>query len=174
MGTTKKREKARLLLYFVIKECFDAKDESRTRLNARRKIRVFFEETEDYELRALASRMLNEMSFEDLTALYNEPLPEDNNMEKEKATELFDTIVKGKDGELVTVYLNGDEDEEVSCKKIKTFRFEESFYVLLQNTKDNASNYYRYVYEMQDGKPVEKLIGVKDEQQVSLFKFLGY
>ena len=170
---TKIRKRARLFLTFAIKACYDPRNEDDTRLNIRRQIKHFYDENDDYELRAVASKMLNEMSFDEIEQIYKSEI-EEKDMSKENETVLFDTVIKGKDGETVTVYLNGDEDEEMSCKKIKAFRFEESFYVLLQDLKDNASKYYRYVYETQDGKPVEKLIRVNDDQQVSLFKFLGY
>lgn len=172
MGNQRIREKAQLLLSKVIKECYAAGDEDFTRLKARKTIKAFCDEIDDFELRAITNRMLNEMTFAQIIELYNQEEPEVKNMGKETA--LFDTVIKGKDGEEVVVYLNGDEDEGLSFKKVKSFRFEEHFYVLLQDLKDNALRYYRYALERQEGKTVEKLLRVNDEQLVSFFKFLGY
>lgn len=176
MNIEKLKARAERLLTKVIKDCFKEGDERLTRLEARKLIREVCEELDDFPLRAETYKLLNDLTFEQLKDLYNKEEPEvDNNMTKDNETALFNTVVKGEDGATVTVYLNGDEDEEISCKKIKSFRFEECFYVLLQNLNDSKPNYYRYVFEKQeDGKSVEKLVRVNDEQQVSLFKFLGY
>ena len=171
MSREKLEEKARKLLVNVIKRCYDKDDEKATRFEARVCIREFCLKIDDLALRTEANRMLAGMSFEEITKIYYQE--EEIKMEKNENA-LYDNVIKKADGETVTVYLNADEDEALSFKKIKSFRFEDEVYVLLQNLDDKSSKYYRYINEPKDGKMVEKLVTVNDDKQVSLFKFLGY
>lgn len=117
------------------------------------------------------------LSFKEIEAIYYDKTIESADLEikeeekMEESKDLFTNVIKSPDGANVTVYLNGE--DEMNFKKLKSFHFENSYYVLLEDLEDHKTKYYRYYSETYEGEKVEKLFLVEDQTQISLFKFLG-
>ena len=135
----------------------------------------------DQEALDEVEKFFDEMDFEEIKNFYNKcvnqkeiAVKEEQTMDKRndyKNGKVFQTIFATKNNKPFTLYIGGTNAHEF--RKIKSFEFENEYYALLKDTLKEQNAYFKYTVEYIDNEIKEKLIPVKDEQLLKLFKFLN-
>ena len=88
---------------------------------------------------------------------------------------LFRQLFVSKANKDFNLYLEGTDNR--SYRKIRTFQFEDEYYVYLKAGSDDVTRCYKYVLDKKENEwgeveDIEKLIYIDDEQLLKLFEFL--
>lgn len=165
------------LIAEAILSSFVEEDEVDTRYNILRYMQNWEKEYRECDTHTIFEMVVgycNHLSFEQLKEKYDFLKKGGNITITNKVQENMDSLfyVVFRSPETSTIYLYANGDIPVECEKLKTFFFEDEYYVLLLNKENNTKLYFKYGVEESENGTKEKLYPVEDERILEFFKFL--
>ncbi len=86
--------------------------------------------------------------------------------------QLFVELFYGK--QYATNVLADHIGNEVICSSVDPFIFDGDYYVALVKQGEETKKYYEYRCELIDEERFERIVRVRDESRISIFRFLGH
>ena len=165
------------LIAEAILSSFVEDDEVDTRYNILRYMNNWekeYHQCDSHMIFEMVIKYCNRLSFAQLKEKYNllkngDTLIMIDKIQKDKDS-LFYLIFKSSEFHNISLFANGM--IPVDCEILKTFIFEDEYYVLLSNHEDNGKLYFKYSVEETKEGIKEKLYPVEEKRILEFFKFL--